>query len=79
MDFAQAFTCLKFGAVVMRDSWNRQLLVIEPPHEGDPSHIPLVLYINDMEKNMSCPYSPTHADVMAEDWIIASKDWVSTF
>ena len=71
MNFGAAIECLKTGNRVSRGDWpKRTWLELQVPDAHSKMGHPYI-YVSDVN-GVLCPWTPSHVDMMATDWIIVA-------
>lgn len=74
MDFSEALKAVKSGAIIKREGWNGQGLVVKAQMVDDKSKMTVpYLYIEYPANHVKypgarCPWAPSQADMMSDDW-----------
>lgn len=66
MDFSNAVSKIMSGEKVRRCDWNRPNFV-HAVFESDQKYLQMV-----MKNGVRAPYTPSHCDMFASDWIIVN-------
>lgn len=64
--FGEALEALKEGSAIKRLGWREETKVVYLSEEGN--------FFEMSSMNGVCPWSPTHADLLEEDWMVIVSD-----